>query len=335
MSNQALETPSPSPLEKAHVSLENEIQSVNSLIEERLQSPVPLIPNLSQHIINAGGKRLRPILTLLCAKLCGYEGTRHINLATCIEFIHTATLLHDDVVDKSLMRRGIKTANALWGNKASVLVGDFLFSRAFECMIQDGSQKVLEILSKTASTIAEGEVLQLSTAKNIHTNQETYLKVISSKTAALFSAACQIGAIIADRSEKEVNALAAYGEFLGIAFQLTDDVLDYTTDLKVLGKSTGDDFQEGKVTLPVILAYETASSEEKTFLENQFKNPSSHKEHFSTTMHCLEKHRAFAITMSLAESYAKKAIQSLAIFTKQREKATLEDMAKFSSQRHY
>src|SRR5512134_2654294 len=231
-----------------------DLRLVNALIVDRMQSPVPLIPQLAGHVVAAGGKRLRPMLTLASARLCGYVGLRHIGLDTCVEFIHTATLLHDDVVDDSALRRGLASANTVWGNKPSVLVGDFLFSRAFELMVEDGSLEVLEILSRASSIIAEGEVMQLVTTSDIETSEAAYLDVVRAKTAQLFAAADFIGAVVAERQKEERDALEAYGMNLGIAFQLIDDVLDYSAKQATLGKTIGDDFREGKMTLPVVLA---------------------------------------------------------------------------------
>src|SRR4051812_36582892 len=225
-----------------------------------MHSPVALIPQLAGHIVAAGGKRLRPMLTLAAARMCGYRPTdgvrpRHVSLAAAVEFIHTATLLHDDVVDGSDLRRGLATANSVWGNKPSVLVGDFLFSRAFQLMVEDGSLKVLAILSHASAVIAEGEVLQLVTSNDTTTDEEAYLAVIRAKTAQLFAAAAKIGAVVCDRPEAEELALESYGRNLGIAFQLVDDMLDYSADEAALGKTIGDDFREGKITLPIVLAF--------------------------------------------------------------------------------
>src|SRR4051812_27076487 len=232
-----------------------DLEACNRLIVDRVQSPVALIPQLAAHIVAAGGKRLRPLLTLAAARLCGYRGERHVALAACVEFIHTATLLHDDVVDESALRRGQASANALFGNKPSVLVGDFLFARAFQLMVRDGSLEVLAILSAAAATIAEGEVLQLVTQNDTGTTEAQYLQVIEGKTAALFAAATRIGAVVADRPAAEAEALDAYGRNLGTAFQLVDDALDYAAEQAQLGKTVGDDFREGKITLPVLLAF--------------------------------------------------------------------------------
>ncbi len=220
----------------------------------RVKSEIPLIHNIASHIIASGGKRIRPALTLISAQLCGYEGARHIALAAAVEFIHTATLLHDDVVDESKVRRGLATANEVFGNKASILVGDFLLSQAFQLMVADGSLKVLKILSDAAAVIAKGEVMQLMTEGEPETTIQKYLQVISSKTAILFASACELGAVVAGQDGCE-ERLREFGIYIGIAFQLTDDALDYTADESKLGKTVGDDFREGKVTLPVILAY--------------------------------------------------------------------------------
>ncbi|MBV8402351.1 MAG: polyprenyl synthetase family protein, partial [Acetobacteraceae bacterium] len=229
----------------------DDLEACNRTIVARMESQVSLIPQLAAHIVAAGGKRLRPLLTLASARMCGYSATRghlrHVNLAACVEFIHTATLLHDDVVDESLLRRGLASANAVFGNKASVLVGDFLFARAFQLMVEDGSLEVLAILSRAAATIAEGEVLQLVTQNDLSTSEARYLDVVKGKTAALFAAACQVGAVVAERPTREETALAEFGLNLGIAFQLVDDALDYAADQEILGKTVGDDFREGKI----------------------------------------------------------------------------------------
>ena len=244
----------------------DDLRDVNELIIRYMDSPVVLIPQLASHLVAAGGKRLRPVLTLASAKMCGYaDGNRHIALAACVEFIHTATLLHDDVVDESGLRRGLASANAVFGNKASVLVGDFLFSRSFELMVEDGSLDVLRILSHASSVIAEGEVLQLITSNDTETSETAYLDVIRAKTAQLFAAACRIGAVVADRPRVEEEALETYGMNLGIAFQLIDDVLDFSAEQAKLGKTVGDDFREGKITLPIILAFRRGDNEERAF----------------------------------------------------------------------
>ncbi|MBM3626623.1 MAG: polyprenyl synthetase family protein, partial [Alphaproteobacteria bacterium] len=243
-----------------------DLKRVNEVIVRRMHSPVALIPQLAGHIVAAGGKRMRPMLTLAAARLCGVaSGERHVNLAACVEFIHTATLLHDDVVDASDLRRGRATANAVWGNKSSVLVGDFLFSRAFQVMVEDGSLDVLRILSNASAVIAEGEVLQLTTANDTETTENAYLEVIRAKTATLFAAAARVGAIVAGRPRAEEEALESYGLNLGIAFQLVDDVIDYASTAEKMGKSVGDDFRDGKITLPVVLAFLRGDEEERQF----------------------------------------------------------------------
>ena len=233
-----------------------DMERVNQLILSRAGSDVQMIPEVANHLISSGGKRLRPMLTLAAATMCGYEGEGHIRLATSVEFMHTATLLHDDVVDESDMRRGKSTARMIWGNQASVLVGDFLLGQAFKMMVEVGSMDALDVLSTAASVIAEGEVLQLSIAKNMETTEDDYLAVIRAKTAALFSAACEVGPIVAGKGKAERNALKSYGTNLGLAFQLIDDVLDYGGSAEDLGKNVGDDFREGKITLPVVLAFQ-------------------------------------------------------------------------------
>src|SRR5271165_7292798 len=259
---EAVHKPSLDPLSQL---LSGELERVNRLIVQRMQSPVSLIPQLAGYIVASGGKRLRPMLTLGSARLCGYRGIRHVSLAAAVEFIHTATLLHDDVVDASDLRRGRDTANAVWGNKPAILVGDFLFSRAFELMVADGSLRVLEILSRASAVIAEGEVMQLMTTGNTATTEADYLAVIQSKTAELFAAASRIGAVLAKRPSDEEQALDRFGRNLGTSFQLVDDMLDFSAREAELGKSVGDDFRDGKVTLPVLLAFARGDEQERTF----------------------------------------------------------------------
>src|SRR5213596_1790117 len=242
-----------------------DMNGVNSVILDRMQSKVGLIPELAGHLIAGGGKRMRPMLTLACATMLGYPGTRHHKLAAAVEFIHTATLLHDDVVDMSGLRRGRKTANIIWGNPSSVLVGDFLFSRAFELMVEDGSLRVLKILSSASAIIAEGEVDQLTAQRRIDTDEDHYLQIIAAKTAALFAAACRVSPVVAEASEEAELALECYGRNLGISFQLSDDVIDYASDTATMGKGVGDDFRDGKMTLPVILAYARGGAGDREF----------------------------------------------------------------------
>jgi octaprenyl-diphosphate synthase len=295
-----------------------DLAATNRVIVERMDSPVELIPQLAAHLVAAGGKRLRPLLTLASARLCGYPrregGLRHVALAACVEFIHTATLLHDDVVDESLLRRGLASANAVFGNKASVLVGDFLFARAFQIMVEDGSLNVLGILSRAAATIAEGEVLQLSTQNNLLTTERQYLDVVRGKTAALFAAACQVGAVVADRLRHEEEALAAYGMSLGVAFQLVDDALDYAADQARLGKTVGDDFREGKVTLPVIVAYDSGDAEERAFWCRTIEAGEQTEADLDRALGLMAQHHAIDITLSRASEFAVLAKRALAVF---------------------
>jgi octaprenyl-diphosphate synthase len=311
----------------------DDLEAVNGRILQHMHSPVALIPQLAGHIIAAGGKRLRPMLTLAATRLCGYRGDRHISLAACVEFIHTATLLHDDVVDESGLRRGRATANAVWGNKASVLVGDFLFSRAFQLMVTDGSLKVLEILSQASAVIAEGEVLQLVTSNDTETSEQSYLDVIRCKTAALFAAACRIGAVIANRPKVEEEALESFGLNLGIAFQLIDDVLDYSAKQTELGKSIGDDFREGKITLPVILAFRRGDEIERAFWRRSLEDLEQRDEDLDRAINLLDRHGALRDTIARAGHYGAIARDALGIFPEGREKRAFLEAIDFSIER--
>jgi|TARA_B110000046_G_scaffold29273_1_gene30663 octaprenyl-diphosphate synthase len=311
----------------------DDLKAVNQLILRRMDSQVDLVPQLAGHIIVAGGKRLRPLLTLGAAKLCQYTGDRHISLATCVEFIHTATLLHDDVVDESHLRRGQETANALFGNQASVLVGDFLFSRSFEIMIEDGSLDVLRILSHASSIIAEGEVLQLMTTNDTQTSEDTYLEVIKAKTAQLFAAACRIGAVVSDRPRIEEEALESYGMNLGIAFQLIDDVLDYSAKQATLGKSIGDDFKEGKISLPVILAFRRGDELEREFWHRTLEKLDQNEDDFAHALHLMEKHGALKDSVERARHYGAIARDSLGIFKDGPIKVIFGDLIDFCIER--
>ena len=311
----------------------DDLKAVNQLILSRMDSHVDLVPQLAGHIIVAGGKRLRPLLTLGAAKLCQYTGDRHISLATCVEFIHTATLLHDDVVDESHLRRGQETANALFGNQASVLVGDFLFSRSFEIMIEDGSLDVLRILSHASSIIAEGEVLQLMTTNDTQTSEDTYLEVIKAKTAQLFAAACRIGAVVSDRPRIEEEALESYGMNLGIAFQLIDDVLDYSAKQATLGKSIGDDFKEGKISLPVILAFRRGDELEREFWHRTLEKLDQNEDDFAHALHLMEKHGALKDSVERARHYGAIARDSLGIFKDGPIKVIFGDLIDFCIER--
>ncbi|WP_430399018.1 polyprenyl synthetase family protein [Ferrovibrio sp.] len=305
-------TPSIEPLRRLVAA---EMDACNREIIARMHSDVQLIPQLAHHLIASGGKRIRPLLTLGAAKLCGYEGDKQILLAACVEFIHTATLLHDDVVDESERRRGAETANVVWGNQASVLVGDFLFSRAFQLMVESGSLEVLRILAGASAVIAEGEVLQLMTANDMDSTEADYLKVIESKTAALFAAACRVGAVVADRPVAEAEAMDAYGRDLGIAFQLIDDALDYASDGATLGKNTGDDFREGKVTLPVVLAFNRGSEAERAFWRRVIETPEQQTpEDFAEALRLMRQHGTLAETLERARRYGAQAKAQLAGF---------------------
>ena len=311
--------------------LQPQLNAVNACLLQKMESPVALIPEIAGYLISLGGKRLRPLLTIASAELCGYKGERHIHLAACVEFIHTATLLHDDVVDESTLRRGMETANSLWSNKASVLVGDFLFSRAFELMVADGSLEVLGILSRASSAISEGEVLQLSMSHSLELTQETYLKIIESKTARLFSAATEVGAVVAEAPDEKRQALTQFGRSLGVAFQLMDDVLDYTARQSQLGKTIGDDFREGKVTLPLLLAYQSGC--ETSFWEDMLAKKSRDNHDLQKALILLNKSSALVESKKLTEAYVNEALTCLTKFPPSPLKSAMEELAHFSLHR--
>ncbi len=313
----------------------DDLREVNRLIVDRMHSPVALIPQLAGHIIAAGGKRLRPILTLASARLCGYQGRRHLTLAACVELIHTATLLHDDVVDQSDLRRGLSTANAVWGIQPSVLVGDFLFSRAFQLMVADGSLEVLKILSDASAVIAEGEVQQLMTTNDTATGEDDYLSVVAAKTAALFAAACRIGAVVAERPEAEELALGAYGRNFGIAFQLVDDILDFSARQAELGKTVGDDFREGKITLPVILAYRRGDEAERGFWRRCLEDLEQDEADLAQALALMERHNALGDAMARARSYGTKAREALEVFPDSPIKREMIEVVDFCVERAY
>ena len=313
----------------------DDMHGVNAVILERMQSKVALIPELAGHLIAGGGKRMRPMLTLACASLLGYPGTRHHKLAAAVEFIHTATLLHDDVVDGSGMRRGKRTANLIWGNSASVLVGDFLFSRSFELMVEDGSLKVLKILSSASSVIAEGEVEQLTAQRRIDTGEEQYLAIVAAKTAALFAAACRVAPVVAEADEATELALESYGRNLGIAFQLADDVIDYASDSEVMGKGVGDDFRDGKVTLPLILAYARGTEEQRSFWRSAISGDRIGDEDPAEAIRLMRSTDALSDTIERARHYGRRAIDALAPFPAGHAKAALTEAVEFAIQRAY
>jgi octaprenyl-diphosphate synthase len=312
-----------------------DLNHVNAVILERMQSPVALIPELAGHLIAGGGKRMRPMLTLACARLLDYPGSRHHKLAAAVEFIHTATLLHDDVVDGSGLRRGRRTANIIWGNPASVLVGDFLFSRSFELMVEDGSLRALRILSRASAVIAEGEVDQLTAQRRIETGEDHYLGIISAKTAALFAAACRIAAVVAERDEAVEQALDCYGRNLGIAFQLVDDAIDYASDGATMGKDAGDDFRDGKVTLPVILAFARGSEADRRFWREAIEGGRNGDEDLAFATRLLRDSGALDDTLARARTYAQRAIDALGPFPSGNAKAALTEAVEFAISRAY
>ena len=314
----------------------DDLRRVNEVIVRRMHSPVVLIPQLAGHIVAAGGKRMRPRLTLAAARLCGCEhGDRPVNLAACVEFIHTATLLHDDVVDESDLRRGLKTANAVWGNKASVLVGDFLFSRAFQVMVEDGSLDVLRILSNASATISEGEVLQLTTANDTETTESAYLEVIKAKTATLFAAAARVGAVVAGRGKPDEDALDSYGMNLGIAFQLVDDVLDYASRAETMGKAVGDDFRDGKITLPVVLAFLRGDEEQRGFWRRTLEAQEQREGDLARAIELMRGHGALRDPVERARHSGAIARDALGVFPDHPIKRALIELVDFAIHRAY
>ena len=313
----------------------DDMNGVNSVILARMQSKVALIPELAGHLIAGGGKRMRPMLTLACAKLLGYPCTRHHKLAAAVEFIHTATLLHDDVVDGSGMRRGKRTANLIWGNPSSVLVGDFLFSRAFELMVEDGSLKVLKILSSASCVIAEGEVEQLTAQRRVETDEDQYLSIIGAKTAALFAAACRVAPVVAEADEEVELALDSYGRNLGIAFQLADDVIDYASDAETMGKGVGDDFRDGKMTLPVILAYARGSDDDRAFWRAAMSGERIGDADLAQAIELMRSTEALSDTIECARHYGRKAIDALANFPAGKAKSAMTEAVEFAIRRAY
>ena len=291
-----------------------DLERVNQVILSRTGSDVAMIPEVANHLISSGGKRLRPMLTLAMAGLCGYRGDGHVKLAASVEFMHTATLLHDDVVDQSDMRRGKAAARMLWGNEASVLVGDFLLGQAFRMMVEVGSLPCLDVLSTAATVIAEGEVMQLAAAKNMQTSEDEYLDVIRAKTAALFAAACEVGPILAGRPKAEVAACRSYGSNLGIAFQLIDDALDYGGTSAKLGKNVGDDFREGKITLPVVLSFRRGSEAERDFWRRTLERSEIEDGDLETALSTMRRHRALEDTIERARHYGAMARDALELF---------------------
>jgi octaprenyl-diphosphate synthase len=314
--------------------VEPDLRQVDALILQQVESDITLIPQLAGYVIAAGGKRLRPAMTLLCARMCGHQGNRHVALAAAVEFIHTATLLHDDVVDESVLRRGLATANDVWGNKASVLVGDFLLSKAFQLMVADGSLAVLKTLSDASAVIAQGEVLQLLCAHDPQTTEARYFEVISAKTATLFSAACKIGAELSD-TPHYIEPLRRYGLDLGIAFQLVDDALDYSAQQATLGKTIGDDFREGKITYPVLVAYQKGDAEERAFWQRAMEAEDPREGDLDYALELMRKHGSHAATLTRAEAYCASARQALSVFPDSAEKQALLEAVAFCVERLY
>ena len=314
----------------------DKLEDVSNLIKIKLASEINLIQKMTDHHLTSGGKRIRPLLTLATSKLCGYkDGSRDINLSACVELIHSATLLHDDVIDNSELRRGVKTSNSVWGNQSSILVGDYLFSRCFELMVSDGSIEILKLLSSTSSKIAQGEVLQLEHKGEIDVLEETYFNIINMKTAALFSAAARVGACITNKSKKEKDALESYGKNIGLAFQIADDALDYYSTQKIFGKEIGKDFFEGKATLPLIIIFQKSNTEERIFLKETFKKEKRNEDDFSEVLALINKYKAVQESFKKAEYFVNIAQGALGIFEDSQEKKILQKMTQFSLNRSF
>ena len=316
--------------------LNGKLESVEKLINIKLNSDVELIKKMSDYHLNSGGKRIRALLTMGSAKLGGYlDGKRDINLAACVELIHSATLLHDDVIDESEVRRGNKTTNAIWGNQSSILVGDYLLSRCFEMMVDDGDQEILKLLSSTSSKIAQGEVLQLQHKGEADLLEENYIKIINLKTAALFAAATKVGSCISNMDKKKKDALESYGKNLGLAFQIADDALDYFSKEKIFGKQIGKDFFEGKVTLPIIIVFQKSNMIERNFLTKIFKKDKREKEDFDETLKLIKKYKALETTFKRAEYFVNVSYDALGIFENSNEKNILQNLTGFSLNRSF
>ena len=327
-------------IDNSYLDLKNlvgdKLDSVNQQIKYRLASEIDLVHKMSNYHLKSGGKRIRPLLTLGSSKLCGYSnGNRDVNLAACIELIHSATLLHDDVIDNSTLRRGIKTSNSIWGNQSSVLVGDYLFSRCFEIMVDDGSREILKLLSSTSSKIAQGEVLQLECKLETNILEEKYFQIINLKTAALFAAGAKVGACITNKSNKEKEALESYGKNLGIAFQIADDALDYCSTKITFGKEIGKDFFEGKVTLPIIFLCQKANTDEKLYLEKIFKKKIRSKLDFIETNNLIKKYNSINFCFQRAEHFVNISYNALNIFNPSREKTVLQNLTSYSLERSF
>ncbi|HJO77048.1 MAG TPA: polyprenyl synthetase family protein [Pelagibacteraceae bacterium] len=327
-------------IDNSYIELKNlvgdKLDQVNQRIKYKLSSEIDLIHKITNYHLKSGGKRIRPLLTLGSAKLCGYaKGNRDINLAACVELIHNATLLHDDVIDNSNLRRGIKTSNMIWGNHSSILVGDYLLSRCFEMMIEDGNQEVLKLLSSTSSKIVQGEVFQLEYKGEIDILEETYFKIINSKTAALFAAATRVGACITNKNRKEKDALESYGRNIGLAFQIADDALDYYSTNKIFGKEIGKDFYEGKVTLPAIFLHQKANLSERIFLEKIFKKKNRSEKEFIYMQSLIKKYDSISDCFKRAEHFVNISYNALSIFNPSKEKTILQNLTSFSLGRSF
>ena len=317
-------------------SVENKLMLVEEKIKSKLDSNVELVKKMTDYHLNTGGKRLRALLTLGSSKLCGYtKGTRDINLAACVELIHAATLMHDDVIDNGSIRRGKKTPNKIWGNHSSVLAGDYLLSRCFEMMVEDGNIEVLKLLSSTSSIIAQGEILQLQHKGEVDMLEETYLKIISSKTAELFAAATKVGAILSEMKTKEKEALEFYGRNLGLTFQIADDTLDYNSELKLFGKNIGQDFYEGKITLPIILLFQKANKDEKETLKKTFAKEERNQNDLNYTLSLIKKYDIIDSCYQKAKHYINLSSNSLSVFKDSEEKNILENLTSFSLSRNF
>ena len=317
-------------------SVEDKLVLVEEKIKNKLYSEIDLVQKISDYHVKTGGKRLRALLTLGSSKLCGYlKGGRDINLAACVELIHGATLLHDDVIDNSNLRRGKKTPNFIWGNQSSILTGDYLLSRSFEMMVEDGNLEILKLLSLTSTKIAQGEILQLQHKEEIDMLEETYLKIISSKTATLFSAATKVGAILGERNNKDKEALEFYGNNIGLTFQIADDTLDYNSEINIFGKKTGNDFYEGKITLPIILLFQQSNESEKKELINFFNKDIRTRKEFAIVLKLMSKYKIISQCYKKAQHFINLAKSSLVVFKKSKEKEILENLTSFSLERSF
>ena len=327
-------------INNSYSELKNSVEEKLVLVEEKiklkLSSKVSLVDEMTNYHLRTGGKRLRALLTLGASKICGYsKGGRDINLAACVELIHAATLMHDDVIDNSKIRRGKKTLNSIWGNQSSILVGDYLLSRCFEMMVEDGNLEILKLLSSTSAEISQGEVLQLQHKGEIDMLEETYLRIISAKTASLFAAATKVGSILAKKENKIKEALEFYGKNLGLTFQIADDTLDYNSELKFFGKKLGNDFYEGKVTLPIILLYQKANNTEKVQLKNLFEKNDRNEEEFKKVLIMIKNYNIISSCYKKAEYFINLASNSLSIFDESKDKEILKNLTTFSLERAY